>query len=258
MVVMVLFTLGYKTKYVKFLQFILLLSFHERNPLINNGGDGLLMALSFYLMVSPCDKALSIDSLSQGIKKIAGWPIFLVRLHVAGMYLFSGMVKVSSPLWVDGTAVNFILRNGIFNRINMDWIIAVPFIIFPVTWFCMSFQLLFPFLVWFERFRKSLLALGFLMHLGIFIFLDVGWFSPAILVAYAAFLKHGEIEATLQRIKRWFHKFREFTSKKGRFLKTVRRVFFKNRIMRARKKRPFTGQISSRKTKLLQTGNGEA
>ena len=229
MVVAVLFAIGYKTNYLKFLQFILLLSFQERNPLINNGGDALLMALSFYLMVSPCGRALSIDSLSQGIKKIAGWPIFLVRLHVAGMYLFSGMVKASSPVWVDGTAVNFILRNSTFNRINMDWITAIPFIIAPVTWFCMSFQLLFPFLVWFERFRKSLLALGFLMHLGIFIFLDVGGFSLVVFVAYAAFLKHEEIEAALQRIKKWFHKFREFASKKGRFLKTVRRVFSKIR-----------------------------
>ena len=230
MVVMVLFTIGYKTKYLKFLPFIFLLSFHERNPIILNGGDALLRALSVYLMVSPCGKALSIDSLSGSIKKkVFGWPVFLIQLHIAGLYLFSGMAKLSSPLWVDGTAVNFILRNNIINRFNMDWITAVPFIVFLLTWFCIFSQISFPVLVWFERFRKPVLAAGFLMHFGVFIFLEVGWFSPIILAAYAAFLKHEEIEAALQRIKRWFHKFREFASKKGRFLKTVRRVFSKIR-----------------------------
>ena len=227
MVVMALFTLGYKTKYVKLLQFILVLSFHERNPLILE--QGLLRVLSFYLMISPCGIALSIDSLSRGLKKIAGWNVFLVKLHVAGMYLFSGIDKLFHESWIDGTAVNFILRNNIFNRVNMDWITAIPFIIFPLTWLSLLFQISFPALVWFERFRKPLLAAGFLMHLGIFIFLDVEWFSLTMLVAYAAFLKHEEIEAALQRIKRWFHKFREFASKKGRFLKTVRRVFSKIR-----------------------------
>ena len=62
MVVIILFILGYKTEWLKFVQFILLLSFHERNPVILHGGDILLRALSFYLMLSPCGKALSIDS----------------------------------------------------------------------------------------------------------------------------------------------------------------------------------------------------
>ena len=234
--VMVLFTLGYKTKYMKFLQFILILSFHERNTLILNGGDTLLRALSFYLMISPCGKALSIDSLSAGIKKIAGWPVLLIKLHIAALYFVSTIEKFSSQRWIDGTAVNFILRNNTFNRVNMDWIAEIPLIVFALTWFCLFLQVLFPFLVWFENFRKPLLAAGFLMHLGIFIFLEVGWFSPVMFTAYVAFLKHEEIESTLQRIKRWFHKFREFASKKGKFLKTGCRGFFNKRVVGARRR----------------------
>ena len=224
MAVMLLFTLGYKTKYVKFLQFILVLSFDERNPLILE--QGLLRALSFYLMISPCGKALSIDSLSAGIKKIAGWHVLLIKMHVAGMYFFAGIEKLAYQSWIDGTAVNFILRNNIFNRVNMDWITAIPFVIFPLTWLSLLFQVSFPAAIWFERFRKPLLLAGLIMHLGIFIFLDVEWFSLTMLAAYAVFLKHEEICAAIWRIKKKYHKSWRFLSEKSGSLKKISRKFF--------------------------------
>ena len=134
--VMVFFTIGCKTKYLKFLPFIFLLSLHERNPLLLNGGDHLLRAFSFYLMISPCGEALSIDSLSAKIKKkISGWSVILIKLRLAGTYFFSSIAKLQSTSWIDGTAVNFILRNNIFNRVNMDWITVVPLMVLFLTWF---------------------------------------------------------------------------------------------------------------------------
>ena len=223
--VMLLFTLGHKTKYVKFLQFILVLSFHERNPLILE--QGLLRAISFYLMISPCGRALSIDSLSAGIKKIAGWHVLLIKMHLAGMYLFAGLEKLSYQAWIDGTAVNFILRNNIFNRVNMDWITAIPFVIYPLTWLSLLFQISFPAAIWFERFRKPLLLAGLLMHVGIFIFLDVEWFSLTMLAAYAVFLKHEEICTAVWRIKKGYHKSRIFVSEKSGSLKKISKKFFR-------------------------------
>ena len=140
-------------------------------------------------------------------------------MHVAGMCLFAGLEKLSYQSWIDGTAVNFILRNNIFNRVNMDWITAIPFVIFLLTWLSLLFQISFPAAIGFERLRKPLLLAGLLMHAGIFIFLDVEWFSLTILAAYAVFLKHEEIEATLLRIKKAFSEFRTFLAKKVGVLK---------------------------------------
>ena len=134
---------------------------------------------------------------------------------MAAMYFFSGIAKISEELWINGTAVNFILRNDVFNRFNMDWITAIPVIVYSLTWLCLFFQLSFPFLVWFERFRKPLLLAGLLMHVGIFIFLEVGWFSLVMFTAYAAFLKHEEIEAAINVIKKGLKKLKKILPKKA-------------------------------------------
>ena len=146
------------------------------------------------------------------------WSVILIKLHLAGVYFISSIAKLQSTSWIDGTAVNFILRNNIFNRVNMDWITAVPLIVFLLTWFTLFFQFSFPFLVWFERYRKPLVVAGVLIHLGIFIFIDAAWFGPIVLAVYAIFLKHEEIEVAVCIIKKKVRKFRGFLPRQ-QFLK---------------------------------------
>jgi len=206
LIVFVLFTVGYKTKYMKFLQFILLLSFQERNFLILNSGDTLLRVISFYLMISPCGESLSIDSLKKHAKKISVWSIRLIQFQLAVVYFFAGIAKFGTQSWMDGSAVNYILRNSLFNRFSMDWIIAFPFIIMFLTWFSLTFELALPFLIWFKKFRRPILGIGVFLHISIFLFLDVGWFSLSTLAIYPIFLKHEEIMAANRLARKWVPK----------------------------------------------------
>ena len=223
-IVMLLFTAGYKTKYMKFLQFLLVLSFQERNFLILNSGDTLLRVMSFYLMISPCGKALSIDALLQKTKEhISMWSVRLMQFQVAVVYFFAGIAKFGTEPWMDGTAVNFIVRNSLFNRFSMEWIVAIPLLVMLVTWASLAFELIFPFLIWFDRTRKILLVLGVFIHVSIFIFIDVGWFSLITLAAYPLFLKPQEIDTA----KNWLaHNFKKFYKHSSfRFFNEVQDLF---------------------------------
>jgi hypothetical protein len=159
-------------------------------------------------MISPCGTNLSVDSLLKQKKyqKIPIWSIRLMQLQLAIVYFFAGTTKFGTETWMNGTAVNYILRNNLFNRFSMEWIVAIPIFISLVTWFSLAFELTFPFLIWFDKMRKYLLIVGILLHTGIFIFIDIGWFSLIILACYIVFLKSQEAEA----IKLWFLKLYSF------------------------------------------------
>jgi len=212
LIVIVLFTIGYKTKYMKILQFILLLSFQERNFLILNSGDTLIRVMSFYFMISPCGKSFSIDAMLSKVRntKISIWTVRLMQFQLAVVYFFAAQAKLGKEVWMDGTAVNYIVRNSIFNRFNAEWITNIPTVVNLVTWSTLFVVVAFPFLIWFDKFRKPMLALGVMMHAGIFIFLDVGWFSLIVFALYPIFLTHEEIIAAknwiASRFPENFHK----------------------------------------------------
>ena len=56
------------------------------------------------------------------------------------------------------------------------------------TWVTLAFEATFGLLVWNRRLRPWVIATGIGLHLGIDVFLDIGFFSIAIYLAYLAFL----------------------------------------------------------------------
>ena len=62
-VVIVLFILGWQTRLMSVLLYLGQLSIHHRNISSTNGADVFLVILSFYLMLSPCGAAYSLDAL---------------------------------------------------------------------------------------------------------------------------------------------------------------------------------------------------
>ncbi len=68
------------------------------------------------------------------------------------------------------------------------------------TWATLAFEATFIALVWPRRTRLWVLAAGFLFHLGIEVFLDIGFFSIAIYLAYLAFLPEDLAERIVGRV----------------------------------------------------------
>lgn len=204
---------------------LLLFSFHERNPLILGGGDTVLRTIGFILMLSPGISAVSFRRLGQQLKHferrqeflpaltMPHWPRLLLTWQLIVIYLTSSWTKFLGTMWIRGTAFSVILHHPTFSRfpgalagvISMfSPLFSIVILGYQLTWAILLIpERLFrhAFFASKERFRRMLILTGVLFHVGIFLSMDVGSFSPAMLVAFLGLLRQSDIEA----IRQWFN-----------------------------------------------------
>lgn len=193
---------GFRTKIFTIICFIFLLSLHNRNPLIHQGGDDLLRLLLFWSIFLPWGNRYSMDSLkNNNISKDTNyfsWAGIGLILQIIYVYFFSALLK-SSPEW-------FPECSALYYALSIDQI-ALPLgkIIYPYYSFLkimtggvylmeltLPFVLLIP--IWVPQLRVIFIATIFLLHLGISLCLNVGLFPLIGAIALIALLPQLKIE----------------------------------------------------------------
>lgn len=181
------------------------LSLQYRNPFILNSGDRLFMIIAFLAAFVPLSQRFSIDAWWRAKKGIAPpevnvWGQRLVSIQIAYVYLNSDMAKLSNAVWYKGVALREVLASPVF----AEWPVYLP--AGPLVWFLtystLLFELAFPLLVWFRRFRPWLLLGGVVFHLSIDITMVIPIFSYIMISTYPAFLTDGEAAWLLEKIFR--------------------------------------------------------
>lgn len=202
---------GWRTRAAAGVSALLLVWFFLRNPTFLDGGDEVLRLTALYLAagylaVAPCDRSLSLDrrrALSGGADpgpaRVPAWPLRLVQIQVALVYLVSGFWKVVGEPWWDGRAVYLALANPTFSRFGFPVGPGVrPLLVaFGVT--VAFWELLFPLLVTGRRTRIPALAFGVALHVGILFGMNLGIFPLVMLACYPAFLRGEELRRLLRR-----------------------------------------------------------
>ena len=104
-------------------------------------------------------------------------------------YFLSAWAKARGNTWNDGTAIALSLRIEDLQRyVAPEWLFEQAVLLNLFTWATLLFEATFGILVWNRRLRPWVLGTGIAFHLGIDIFLDIGFFSIAIFLAYLAFV----------------------------------------------------------------------
>lgn len=109
---------GYKTRWAFFGAYLMTVSVHNRNWMVNNGGDDVLRSILFLSIFLPTNRWWSIDSALGKEEKPSGsylssWVIALTFQFFV-IYFVSYVLK-DHPTWKkDFTAVNYALRLDIF------------------------------------------------------------------------------------------------------------------------------------------------
>ena len=80
-----------------------------------------------------------------------------------------------------------------------EWLFDQGVLLQPAHLGDLAFEATFIVLVWPRRLRLWVLGAGVLLHLGIDVFLDIGFFSLAIYLAYLAFLPADVAERVVGR-----------------------------------------------------------
>lgn len=213
--------LGVYPRLTTILSVVLLFSFHERNPFILGGGDTLLRTIGFILMIAPGIDTFTIRSRSPvsgpGSPLMPVWPYRLLLWQMIVLYGTSVWYKLLGKLWLSGTAVDTALHHPVFTR----WPLPVMTLFTPITpiidWASLLWETLWILLL-VPRFVTRLLPVrlrhiplkrilmlgGILFHGSIFILMDAGSFSLAVLAGYCGLLTEEDF-AWIRHIRSKFH-----------------------------------------------------
>lgn len=191
---------GYKTRWAITGAFIMAVSVHNRNWLINNGGDDVLRAILFFSIFLPLNKRFSIDSALSKERTpkdeyFSSWVLTLF-LQVFLIYFVSYILKDSDIWRKDYTAYFFSSGLEIFATPFGTWLRQFPSIGKVITFFSIYLEWLGPLVLclafvfkksWWKV-RFSLVVLFVLFHIGIFLTMNIGLFTFICEVMWLLFL----------------------------------------------------------------------
>ena len=168
------------------------------NSLPLSGADALLRGLLFCLIWADCGAVWSLDAWlaarrasSNGVPASTEHPIAplrLIRFQVALLYLSTGLWKLYSPLWRDGSALHYVANNNVFHRFPAEMTAGLEPLLTFGTYLTLFWEIGFAFALWYRPTRLAVLTIGVLMHVGMLVGLEIGPFSLVMLSAYTAFL----------------------------------------------------------------------
>jgi len=210
-------TLGLFTRFSAFLVWIIQGTFYDRMIMFRYDGDNVYRVATWLMLLAPAGACWSLDALwrGKGSLDIPKWPRRLFMAQLAIIYSRTGLVKLgSSWSFLDSWQAIYLAVNlpGIA-RWPGDWAARV----FPLTqlatfiskWFEVTFFLL-PLNQYLRRdtlprgrlltllrrvdARLGYLVVGLGMHAGIFILMDVGFFSIVMLSLYPCYFMPQEVQ----------------------------------------------------------------
>jgi hypothetical protein len=203
-------TVGWHTRLASIVVCVLVLSFQHRDPSAFNSGDVVVRLEALFLALAPSGAALSLDQRRRAgafwsAQLRAPWAIRLLQLQLSIVYLSSVRWKIAGAAWPDGTAVSYALRLRDMVIVPApQWFIHNPLMINVATWGALAVELSLGVLVWNRHLRPWVLLAGVLMHTSIMLTMAVGFFTPAMLVLYLAFVSPQAVRRLPQTLRSLF------------------------------------------------------
>jgi HTTM domain len=109
-----LLVVGWRTRLASAASWLLLLSLHDRNPVITHYGDEIFRAVLFWAVFLPLGRCWSVDARRRGgagrYEPVVSVASAAILLQMASVYLFSGLMKSGRDWHADGTALYYALH----------------------------------------------------------------------------------------------------------------------------------------------------
>lgn len=128
--------LGYRTRLVGLVSFLLLFSLHARNPTVLNGGDRLLRVLLLVALVTPLGERWSIDALRRGSArtKVASFGTAAVLVQPLAVFTTNAIEKHRGDTWFAGEALEVALNNDVMTVYLGNVLPAFPGLLTVMTY----------------------------------------------------------------------------------------------------------------------------
>lgn len=186
--------------------YLLHMLFINRNMTVIFGVDMIGTFFLLYLCFATSNSRFSLDSYRgkgaahQTMLGHIAWRLMQVQLCV--VYGFSGLEKCKGSHWWNGLAAWDVLTMGNMQRWDLSFVAHVPLLLSASVYVILFWEIYFPVLVWVPKMRLPMLVFGVLMHLGIFVFLNLPSFGFMMISFYILFLKEEEVARALAAFRR--------------------------------------------------------
>lgn len=155
----------------------------------------LLILLAF----SGCGAVCSIDALSDGYRAARCRlsilaPRRLMQILVCCVYLGAAITKLKTPSFVGGDLLTFSLLDDHWGSGRLGlWLTTLPHVSLLLSLATLFFEMLFPFLVWVPRLRRTMLGLAVAFHAAMGCLLSVGIFPVVMFTALLSFVEERDL-----------------------------------------------------------------
>lgn len=191
--------LGYRTRFFLFCVWLLTVSLHNRNEMIETGGDALLRMTCFWAMFLPLGGLASLDVRAGRVRKavqlsVLSWATFGFMMQLCFVYWFSAIHK-SHPQWrSEFTAVHYAMHIDSYATAFGTWLRQYRGLTRGMTVGVLGFEFLGPFLLfgagllslvpgmsWLAKYQAPVRTFGVFgfvaLHFGLGLGLSLGTFS---------------------------------------------------------------------------------
>jgi hypothetical protein len=207
MVVLLLFTIGFKSRVTSVLALVVAISYVNRVPAALFGLDQINVMLTLYLAIGPSGQALSLDRWLSTRRLGPGAPppapsaganlaLRLIQVHMCVIYFFAGITKLQGPSWWSGEAMWRAFANLEYQSFDMTWLAWHPWLVNLMTHVSVMWEISFCVLIWKKVWRPLMLIGAVVLHVGIGACLGMWTFGLVMLIGCASFLP-GELVHSL-------------------------------------------------------------
>ena len=172
---------SFQTRITTALIIILFWKLIDQNPYIWFGAEHVAYFFSIWTLFlrSPRQKLSSSEW--------GDWPIRAIQAQTSIIYVVTGIKKLITPTWQNGTALHYAIQ-GFAQYSDASWLGHKLAPLFRIgNYFTLVIEILFP-IIWISPFRLPFLAMIFTLHLGIDLLFPVRGFSIIMMAGLCSFL----------------------------------------------------------------------
>jgi uncharacterized membrane protein len=203
-------TVGLFSRIAAIVVYLMLASLQQENSLIINGGDILLKMSAFFLIFSPCGDTLSLDCRRKPQAQTknerpypSGWIQRLFRFTIALIYFQSFWSKLEEPMWLNGSALWYVLREVEYARFPVSFISSNIWMCQTVSWLTLITEGAAWSLIWFKETRYPVIIGLMGMHLAIDYCMNLPLFEWIMIATLILFVPAEDLLVIARKIKEY-------------------------------------------------------
>ncbi|PRP95115.1 hypothetical protein [Enhygromyxa salina] len=184
-VLSVMLTLGRGDRWAAVGLWVIWASLFGRNPLISNPGLPYVGLLLIVHALTPAAGPIGQPRPSRWAMPASSYAVVWILMAVG--YSYSGLIKLGSPSWIDGSALTHVLTGPLARSGGLGAsLLALPKPLLQVmTWGALGMELSFAVVALSSRARPYVWAAGLLMHLSLMVLVDFADLSVGMVMLHS-------------------------------------------------------------------------